>query len=374
MKHIRILGIRGLPASHGGFETFAEYLAKYLVDNGWKVTVYCQETTESCSEIKSNSWNGIQLIHIPVKGDNAYSTIKFDFLSVKHAAARSGIVLTLGYNTAIFNILFRLSKITNIINMDGIEWRREKWGIHEKIWLYLNERLGCLIGNHLVADHPEIKKHLATRVSESKITMIPYGARQVTEADKDRLAKYGLEPKSYALVIARPEPENSVHEIVSAFSRKSRGHRLVVLGNYHNDNPYHNLVTNSASNEVLFLGAIYDHDDLDALRFYSSLYIHGHTVGGTNPSLIEALGSGQPVLAHDNKFNRWVAGEGAEYFSSILECENRFDKLLCDPQRLEQLSEASYKRFEETFTWPVVLTQYEELLQKSITAQHNKSN
>lgn len=365
-KKIIILGIRGVPALHGGFETFAENLAIYLVSRGWKVTVYCQESTTDFTDMFSSEWCGVDRVHIPVQDGGAIATIKFDYLSVKHALKQSGLVLTLGYNTALFNLLFRLKGKKNLINMDGIEWKRDKWTWYEKAWLYINERIGCLIGHHLIADHPEIKNHLSTRVNSEKVTMIPYGARCVKSANKSLLASYALEENSYVLLIARPEPENSILEIISAFSAKIRGKNLVVLGKYDRKNSYQNQVLEAASDEVKFLGAIYDHDILDALRFYSCLYVHGHTVGGTNPSLIEALGSGQGVLAHNNKFNRWVAGNGAAYFKDQQECTEQLDSLLLDEEILRKMSEFSRRRFNENFTWDTILKQYEELLLKWI--------
>jgi len=363
LKQLIITGIRGVPASHGGFETFAENLAVYLVAQGWRVTVYCQENLQEHSASYESDWLGVKRVHIPVKGDGAKATVIFDYLCVKHALNQPGLVLTLGYNTALFNLWFRLKNKKNLINMDGIEWKRDKWAWYERTWLYLNERAGCLIGHHLIADHPEIKKHLITRVDESKVTMIPYGARQVCSADVSLLSTYSLQPKSYALVIARPEPENSILEIVRAFSKRQRNHQLVVLGRYDMANQYHAEVLAAASDEVKFIGAVYDHATLDALRFYASLYVHGHTVGGTNPSLIEALGAGQPVLAHDNLFNRWVAGSGAVFFANTDACAEQFDRLLSTTSDcLADMSKASTEQFELNFTWQNVLLQYEQLL------------
>jgi glycosyltransferase involved in cell wall biosynthesis len=361
-KIIRILGTRGIPAQHGGFETFAEHLALYLVSKGWDVTVYCQE--ESNKRVFEDRWNGVRLVYIPVRQKGAYGTIVFDWLSTWHAVHEKGLVLILGYNTAAFSALYRLKGITNLINMDGIEWQRQKWNVFERIWLYLNERLGCWLGNQLIADHPEIKQHLVSRISESKITMIPYGADQIEVPDLTVMEKYGLVSHQYVLVIARPEPENSIREIVLAFSRKPREVRLVVLGQYDYENThYHRQVLDAASDEIVFLGAIYDKQVVSALRFHSLLYVHGHQVGGTNPSLVEALGAGSPVLAHDNRFNRWVAGPGAQYFIDEQACAEQFDVLLNDQTNLVQMRLASIKRHEAMFTWKKVLGEYEELLE-----------
>lgn len=363
-KNLRILGIRGIPAAHGGFETFAERLALYLVAKGWSVTVYCQE--RGAGSIYEDSWQGARRVHIPVSKDGAAGTVVFDWLSVRHAAKESGLALTLGYNTAIFCALLRVKGHRNLINMDGIEWKRAKWSALERAWLFINERLGCWLGNHLIADHPAIAQHLATRVNASKITMIPYGADPVKAADPGLLKLYGLEPGSFALVVARPEPENSILEIVSAFSAKPRGIKLALLGRYDAANDYHRRVMAAASDEVLFLGPIYEKARVEALRFYTRLYVHGHQVGGTNPSLVEALGAGSPVLAHDNPYNRWVAGQGAHYFRDEAECVVCFAHLLEDRTALALMSDASRTRHQEAFTWPIVLEKYEHLLARWI--------
>lgn len=362
-KIIRIMGIRGVPAAHGGFETFAEYLVLYLRERGWQVTVYCQQDGEcACYE---DEWEGIRRVHIPVTQQGPLGTIVFDWKSTVHAAREPGLLLTLGYNTAMFCAWFRARGLTNVINMDGIEWKRAKWSRPIQAWFWLNERFGCWLGNHLVADNPGIADHLATRVSRDKITMIPYGAETIDQADAGVLDHWGLNPQAYALVIARPEPENSILEIVSAFSRKPRGMKLVVLGKYDDAHTYQRLVKTTASDEVIFPGAIYDKAVVGALRYFSALYIHGHQVGGTNPSLVEALGAGNAVLAHGNHFNRWVAGDKQVYFDNEPSCARCLDDLLNDEQQLKKMREASRQRHAERFTWIRVLEEYESLLERA---------
>ena len=358
---ISILGTRGVPAKHGGFETFAEKLSIYLVDKGWEVTVYCQEDGEG--KTSEDTWNGIRRVHIPVLKPGAAGTVIFDWKSTCHALTEDGIFLTLGYNTAIFNIMQRIKGQTNVINMDGIEWRRDKWGIIAKTWFWLNERAGCWIGNHLVADHPQIKAHLATRVKEHKITMIPYGGDEINNADANLLIPYGIEEGKYSVIIARPEPENSFLEMVRAFSCSPRNHKLVVLGSFTPDsNPFHREVINAASAEVIFPGAIYEAAVVQALRFYSRFYLHGHRVGGTNPSLVEAMGAGCAVIAHDNHFNQWVAGPDAAYFKDESACEALFDGLMENDAAVLRMKAASRSRFNEHFTWNQILREYEVLL------------
>jgi len=360
-KHLKILGIRGVPARHGGFETFAEKLSLFLVKQGWEVTVYCQE--ETGTSIWESEWNGIKRIHVPTKSKGAAGTVLFDLKVAWHCRGTDALLLTLGYNTAFFHVLQRLRGQTNVINMDGIEWRREKWGAIAKTWFWLNERAGCFLGNHLVADHPKIKAHLATRIRDNKITMIPYGGEKVVSADASLLKTLGLNPGQFSVVIARPEPENSFLEMVAAFSRKQRNHKLVVLGKFEPDNNrYHKQVIEAAGDEVMFPGAIYDAAVVGALRYYSKFYLHGHRVGGTNPSLVEALGAGCAVIAHDNEFNRWVAGDKSAYFVDEPNCASLFDQLIPETFDNTLMKRASEQEFDSRLTWEMILEQYETLL------------
>jgi glycosyltransferase involved in cell wall biosynthesis len=364
-KTLIILGVRGIPATHGGFETFVEHLSLYLIAKGWRVTVYCQEIGSGVTY--ASEWNGIKRIHIPVKSRGPMGTIVFDLYSIAHSIQFSALFLTLGYNTAFFNVLHRLAGKFNIINMDGIEWRRQKWGGLAKTWFWLNERAGCWFGNHLVADHPEIANHLSFRVSRRKITMIPYGGREVHCADMGVLKEYGLVGEKYAIVIARAEPENSILEVVSAFSSKVRNAKLIVLGAYHPaTHKYHREILNAASNEVVFVGAVYDAQKIDALRFFSRVYIHGHQVGGTNPSLVEAIAAGNAILAHDNKFNRWVAKDCARYFDSTRSFCGAIDQLMSDDNLIKALQSESKRNYDKNFRWSNILAQYERLLEEKL--------
>jgi glycosyltransferase involved in cell wall biosynthesis len=340
-KSVVIMGIRGVPAAHGGFETFAARLAPWLVRNGWNVTVYCEEPFP-CEPYESE-WQGVRRVHIGYGPDSAINSVKFDWACIGHALrqkVRPPLVLTLGYNTALFGLRLRAAGITHVINMDGIEWARSKWGPIARAWLYLNDWGGC--------------------VAASQISMIPYGTDLVVHADPAPLAALGLQPGGFMTLIARPEPENSVLEIVRAFSARPRACKLVVLGRFVADrNDYHADVMRAASADVVFPGAIYDAGVLAALRQHGLAYMHGHRVGGTNPSLLEAMGAGNAVVAHDNRFNRWVARQGALYFSDTATCTEAIDQLLAEPALRERLGQLNHDAAASRFAWPLVLTQYE---------------
>ena len=368
-KTIRILGTHGVPANYGGFETAAENVALFLAAKGWRVVVYCQ--VDGSGPIQEDTWRGLERVLIPVGVDGWLGTSKFDLLSIRHAAKSGDLCLTFGYNTAIFNVIQRVKGIPNVINMDGIEWSRSRWGFFRQAILYTNERIACFVGNHLIADHPEIEKFLLTRAPKRKLTTITYGADPVADAPTSVPISHGLKPGRYMTLICRPIPENSIAELVRGFSRTQRDFKLAVFGDYTpSEDPYHRAVLDSASDEVVFVGSIYDKAEVEALRFHSAMYLHGHTVGGTNPSLVEAMAAGNPVLAHDNPYNRWVAQDGAVYFTTEDDVARHLDELLASPTRLEQMRAASLGRYESEFTWEHVAGQYEQLLLRFLPRPH----
>ena len=358
--HVMITGCRGIPAAHGGFETFAEDLALYLVARNHAITVYCQGTPGSSAH--EDTWRGVRRVHIPAASGPA-GTIWFDFETMRHALKQTGVVLTLGSNTGVFSYLLRLRGVPSAMNMDGIEWRREKWSLPQRMWLWLNERAGAHGSNRLIADHPEIKKYLERHTPAHKIAMIPYGADENLSGSPEVLEKYNLAPYAYYLLVARPEPENSILEIVDGYSRGHRTAPLVVLGNYNPEtHPYHKRVIEAAGSNVRFIGGIYDRQIVQSLRFYAKGYLHGHRVGGTNPSLVESLAAGNAVIAHDNVFNRWVAGDGALYFQTPEDLCRIFERIDGNPACLAKMRKASHVRRLADFRQEHVLAAYERLL------------
>lgn len=359
---VSILGTRGIPARHGGFETFAEQLATYLVARGHEVVVYCQR--DGKSGIHTDRWHGVTRVHISVP-NTPIGTMTFDWKSVLHASRNGGMALTLGYNTAIFTAMLHWKRVPHVMNMDGLEWKRQKWSRAQRAWLWVNELAGAAIADHLIADHPEIKAHLMRHTAASKISVIPYGAASVTHEAPLREVHPGLVSGEYYLLIARPEPENSILEIVQAFSRRPRSSPLVILGKYSPAfMPFHRRVLQAAGSDVIFTGPIYDKAIVRNLRYHCKAYVHGHQVGGTNPSLVESLAAGNAVIAHDNPFNRWVAGDGGVYFDSVAALERVFDQLEKRPEVLEQLRSASRQRHHDEFGEQRVMVMYEALLEQ----------
>jgi glycosyltransferase involved in cell wall biosynthesis len=365
VRQLNILGTRGVPAAHGGFETFAAKLAPWLVERGWDVGVYCQLEPGSISY--EDVWCGVRRINIPSKRYGPLGTIEFDLLATQHVLSQPGIDLVLGYNTAIFTVLQRLKRRKIVINMDGIEWKRQKWGIPAKLWFIFNEICGLHLGTVTIADHPEIKKHLA-RLGRGDSVMIPYGSDRIINTDESALQKIGVCADEYFVSIARIEPENSILEIVQGFCTKPRPEYLVILGNFEPDRvQYHARISEAANDHVLFAGAIYDQELLKAIRGHARAYCHGHQVGGTNPSLVEALGAGSAVIAHDNKFNRWTAGDEQTYFTNVSECSSAFDVMQKSSELLIKARVSALTRHESKFQWIEILKAYESVFNGLLT-------
>jgi glycosyltransferase involved in cell wall biosynthesis len=369
-KVVSILGTRGVPAGHGGFETLAERLSRYLIERNWNVTVYCQSTEQLPPGEKAIStldyWEGIRRITFTTSVTGPLSTVAFDWAATRHAAQESGLKLILGYNTAVFASLLRFNGHKVVIHMDGVEWIRPKWSWPTKIWFMGNFHCANLVGNSIVADHPELMKKYSNLFNRRKMTLITYGGDPVANPPTDAIAALGLEPDRYFTVIARLEPDNSILEIVRAFSDRLRGYKLVVLGNLDGNSKYHRAVRKAASSEVIFPGAIYDKSRVQALRYYSRAYIHGHMAGGTNPSLVEALWAGNAVIAHRNRFNLWTAGSDQRFFGSVSECSNAIDEVIENEDAVQLSRRAAKAWAERNFSWSVQLAAYESLLEEML--------
>lgn len=360
---VHILGTRGIPAAYGGFETAAENVGLHLSGRGWDVTVYCQVSGRG--PVTIDRWHGLRRVLVPEHRPGGYGTASFDRKCIAWLLRRRSevdVCLTFGYNTGSLNLAQRMAGIPNVINMDGMEWTRAKWGPVERAILLVNERCAGLVGNILIADHPVIASYLARHFGRRRVRTVTYGAHTVADAPTAPLAAHGLTPRGFVTMICRPVPENSILEIVTAWSRRRRGLQLVVLGDYTATNSYHRKVLDAASDEIRFVGAIFDQSVVSALRYHSLFYLHGHTVGGTNPSLVEAMAAGNPVIAHSNPYNTWVAGSAGRYFTGTRELAVLLDQMVGDVTTLDAMALAARARHQEAFTWEQIGDQYERAL------------
>ncbi len=360
-KTVRILGTHGIPGRYSGFETAAENISRYLLKRGWRVIVYCQRL--GAGPIEFDTWEGIERVIIPVTKTGWIGTSLFDWKAIQHAIGFNDACLTFGYNTGVFNTLQRLKGIPNVINMDGMEWMRARWGWTKQTILFVNERIAARIGDHLIADHPEIERYLSSFADPRKISVIAYGAVEPAAPKEEAIAPFGLKPNAYMTLIARQIPENSILEIVRGFCAAPRGIRLAVIGPFEpSKNAYHRSVREAANEEVTFLGPQFDPHIVGSLRHFCRGYLHGHTVGGTNPSLVEAMAANNPIIAQDNPYNRWVAQDAATYFNTSDDISQAVELILGEPGRAKEMGARGYARFRAEFTWEHIGSLYEQVL------------
>ena len=319
---VAIIGTVGLPARYGGFETLTEHLVEELSDT-YDFTVYCSSKKYSREERKE-SWKGSRLKYIPLDA-NGIQSIFYDSWSILHALRCSDVLLILGVAGAWllpFVRMFTNKKI--IISIDGIEWKRDKWPLAAKLYLWFAENLAVKYSHIDISDNESIQDYTSLRY-ETISRVIEYGAdhTRVNAAPSEQdFLTYPFLSTPYAVKVCRIEPENNVLTILKVFSENPE-HHLVVVGNWENSHYGKDLKQKfSVFENISLLDPIYDQHTLDMIRGNASLYIHGHSAGGTNPSLVEAMFLGLPVICYGVSYNRTTTGDQAFYFSDEKELGN----------------------------------------------------
>jgi glycosyltransferase involved in cell wall biosynthesis len=308
---IGILGTRGIPNAYGGFEQFAEHLSVGLVKKGHEVFVY----NSSLHPYRQKEWHGVHIIHQKDWEDKLGTAGQFfyDWNCINDSRKRDfDVLLHLGYTSDSVWHWWWPRKTINIVNMDGLEWKRSKYRKTTQRFLKWAESLAAKNAHTMIADSPGIQKHILTTYNKKPV-YIPYGADIFSNPDPSVLEKYNLRAHEYFLMITRMEPENNVEMVIKGHLAANHLFPLFIIGNITNKFGQY-IVSNYKHPAIKFSNAIYDQVELDNLRYYSSLYFHGHSVGGTNPSLLEAMACGCRIAAHNNKFNRAVLQNEADYF------------------------------------------------------------
>jgi glycosyltransferase involved in cell wall biosynthesis len=361
---IAILGTRGIPARYGGFETFAEEIAQRLVRQGVAVTVFC----EAVEGEQPSEYRGVWLEDVASPRLGPLTTIVFDLKCLWSARKRFDVVYMLGYGASLFCVIPRLFGCKVWINMDGLEWARSKWSWAARVYLRIMEGVAMWTPNRIIADADAIQSNLAARYRHMPAcSVIPYGAEIVNVAPPvTLLAEWGLGPDSYYLVVCRLEPENYVLDILQGFAASASTLPLIILGNHHTNTPYVAQLLAVQDDRIRFVGTVYDKAKLQALRYHCRAYFHGHSVGGTNPSLLEALGCGNAVIAHDNPFNREVACEAACYFTGSDAIPALVAQIEAEEGRRAAMRGQARKIVAGRYTWEKVTESYLRLLAASV--------
>lgn len=351
LKKIAVIGSVGIPAQYGGFETLVEYLTRSL-EGQYAFTVYC--SGKAYPERKSEH-NGAKLVYIPLKA-NGIQSIPYDIWSIAKAIRKHDTLLILGVAGCFAIPFFKLFyKRTFIVHVDGTEWKRDKWGKFAKWYLRKSEKRAAKKADTIIADNAVIQQYIDAAYHIHSV-MIPYGADHVTRLPLSKALRdlYPFLAQDYAFSVCRIEPENNIHILLECFSKLSK--TLVIVGNWEYSTYGKNLFAHYASLEnIHLLSPIYDQDLLNELRSNCSVYIHGHSAGGTNPSLVEAMMLGLNILTFDVDYNRATTENQAMYFSdasslrSLIESESIHNA--------EQMKEIALRKY----TWSVIAEKYREL-------------
>lgn len=369
---IAIVGSRGIPNRYGGFEKFAEIISTELVRKGNNVYVSCEYTPEP----KKSEYNGVSLFYFPIKPPKMnLLRILYEFLydgySLLWASKNTDYVYMLGYSAAILFFIPKLFGKKLVVNHDGMEWKRSKFSSLVKYLLKLSERISVIWADEFIADSKEIKRYMDDKYNINSI-YISYGASEIQKVNwnlkilPECLKGININP-SYYLVVARLEPENNIETIVRGYLKSKTEKPLVIIGDFA-DPDYENriklIISSNASKDkrIIFTGGIYDLQLLNMLRQNCSAYIHGHSVGGTNPSLLEAMISKNLIIAHDNEFNREVCGNSGLFFKDIPDLKDKIELIEANFPKYLKLKDKAYSRVKREYSWDDITNRYILLL------------
>lgn len=365
--NIAIIGTRGIPNHYGGFEQFAEYLSVGLVELGHSVTVYNSHN----HPYKDTSYKGVNIIHC-IDPEHKYGTVGqfiYDLNCIKDTQNKDfDIILQLGYTSSSIWSKRMPKKAVLITNMDGLEWRRTKFSKPVRLFIKYAEKLAVKYSDVFVADSIGIQEYLKQTYSIDS-TYIPYGANTFDNPAINCLKNYNVEHYKYNMLIARLEPENSIELILDGVERATNKDVFLVVGNHKTKYGQYLKTKFKNAQNINFIGGIYDMIQLNNLRFYSNIYFHGHTVGGTNPSLLEAMASSALICANDNIFNRSILNDDALYFSRSEDVTNIINKVVKEAYQPYVIN--NFEKIKTCYSWQKIIKQYETLfISKAKTANY----
>jgi glycosyltransferase involved in cell wall biosynthesis len=355
---IAILGTRGIPNHYGGFEQCAEYLALGLVGRGHQVIVYNSHN----HPYQESEWNGVQLVHCfdPEDKLGTIGQFIYDFNCILDLRRRNvDIILQLGYTSSSAWGWLLPKKAVVTTNMDGLEWKRTKYSSRVKRFLLAAESLGVKYSDYLISDSIGIQNYLKGKY-QVESSFIPYGADVFTNPKLDALEQYGINQFDYDLLIARLEPENSIEIILDGVVEANTKRPFLVIGKHETKFGEYLKDKYKENLSIWFIGGIYDINKLNSIRHFSNIYFHGHTVGGTNPSLLEAMASNSLICANDNSFNRYILNDDALYFNTHQDVCKVLINLEYTKTHLKSYLDNNRQKIEDVYSWERIVDQYSE--------------
>ncbi len=356
---IAILGTRGIPASYGGFETFAEHLSTRLVGRGHEVTVYCRAHYVSPRQLE---YHGVSLTVLPTIRHKYLDTVIHAFISALHAVPRRfDAALICNAANAPFAPILRLTGTPVAINVDGLEHKRKKWNWLGRHYYLLAERLATVLPSATVTDAQVIHDYYLARYKATS-TMIAYGSEVERRPDRETVRQWRVEPNRYVLYVSRLEPENNAHLVIEAFKKVRTAYRLLIVG----DAPYaHDYINDlraraRGDKRIIFTGFVFG-QDYRALQQNAYCYVHATEVGGTHPALLEAMGYGNCVLTLATPENIEVVSDAGIPFAEESDLVEKLQRVLRDGSLVQAYRHRAQIRVQKYYDWDHVVDQYEHL-------------
>jgi glycosyltransferase involved in cell wall biosynthesis len=353
---VAIIGTVGIPANYGGLETLVENLVMHKSNAKISYCVYC---SSKAYKKKIKDYKGAKIIYMPLKA-NGFQSIPYDIICIIHAVFTAKKILILGVSGCTILPFIRLFSKKHIsVNIDGLEHRREKWGKAARFFLKISEKMAVRFADIVIADNKAIQDYVYTNYRKTS-KLIAYGGDHAFPVYDDELLQreFGLEPQTYCFMGARIEPENNIEMILEAF-RQTPKQKLVIAGRWETSNfgkemrkKYHEFPN------IILLDAIYDQKKLCLLRSNCKFYVHGHSAGGTNPSLVEAMSVGLPVIAYNVVFNRETTENKSLYFNNSEELKNHIQSTT--PECRKNIGAVMGNIAKEKYTWRYIVAQYED--------------
>jgi len=364
---IVMMGIRGVPAAYGGFETAVEEIGRRLVERGHDVTVYCRNSRNPQRNPQRNRHLGMSLVHLPALRLKVAETLSHTALATIHTVVhrKPDVAFVFNAANAPFLPVLRRRQIPTALHVDGLEWKRDKWGDAGRHYYRWAEGVAVREADALIADADGISDYFRR---EFNVTTehLSYGAPILRNIPSARLAEFGLEAGAFHLLVARFEPENHVDVIVDGYHRSSCRLPLVVVGSAPYGSSYIARVEGLARSDsrIHMLGGVWDQELLDQLYAHALTYVHGHSVGGTNPSLLRAMGAATAVIAWDVNFNRDVTGPAGLYFADAESLTSLLQEVEDNPHDMTDVGTALQCRAESRYKWESVVDGYEALARR----------
>jgi len=355
---IAILGSRGIPVSYGGFETLAEELSTRLIHKGHDVTVYCCGPYSITGE---STYKGVNRVVLPTIRTKVLEKPVFAFFSLLSSSVKNyDVILMLGISVSFFCFIPRLSGKKVIINIDGLEWQRRKWGPVISRLLRFEERMAGVMADTVVTDCRWVKEYYSERYGKDSV-YVAYGAEIIDYPPGDALRKFGLNKDEYILYVSRFEPENNALLVREAFdSIENPAKKLVMVGDAPYADAYIKQVKNTGNPAIIFTGYQYG-DAYRELLSNAYLYIQATEVGGTHPALVEAMGAGNCVLANDVPEHREVLRDAGFYYKGKEDLKEKMMFLMDNKENVKEKKKAAIEVIEREYSWEKITDEYERL-------------